>query len=195
MSGGSFVTLRSATPNDAAELAILADIASHGFASWLWLGELGLSGCDTPMEHGRLKMRRDEGYDGWRHAVIAEAYGEVAGAAIGYALGEDVRTMEVDRVALQPVIDLQKLVIGSWFIATLGVYGHLRGIGIGKRLLRDQIDRAGMLPVSLITASDNEAALSLYKKNGFSEWARRDVLSPFETGRKHEWVLLTRDAR
>jgi ribosomal protein S18 acetylase RimI-like enzyme len=191
----SFVTLRSATREDAAELAILADIASHGFASWFWLGELAGSGGGTPMERGRLKMRRDDGYGNWRHAVVAEAYGETAGAAIGYALDEDVRDIEVDRVALQPVIDLQKMVIGSWFIATLGVYSHLRGIGIGKSMLEDQIERAGTLPVSLITASDNEAALALYKDNGFSERARRQAMSVFESSRKHEWVLLTRDAR
>ncbi|WP_160004277.1 GNAT family N-acetyltransferase [Rhizobium sp. 18055] len=195
MSTGSFVTLRSATREDAAELAILADIASHGFASWLWLGELAGNGGDTPMELGRLKMRRNDGYGSWRHAVLAEAYGETAGAAIGYALGEDVRDIEVDRVALQPVIDLQKTVIGTWFIATLGVYSHLRGIGIGKGMLEDQIERAGTLPVSLITASDNEAALALYKNNGFSERARRQAMSVFESSRKHEWVLLTRDAR
>jgi ribosomal protein S18 acetylase RimI-like enzyme len=195
VTAASFVTLRSATREDAAELAILADIASHGFASWLWLGELAGTEGDTPMEHGRLKMRRDDGYGTWRHAVLAEAYGETAGAAIGYALGDDVKDMEVDRVALQPVIDLQKMMIGSWFIATLGVYSHLRSIGIGRRILDDQIERAGSLPVSLITASDNEAALSLYKKNGFSEKARRQAISVFESSRKHEWVLLTRDAR
>ncbi|KQV81382.1 N-acetyltransferase [Rhizobium sp. Root1220] len=190
-----FVTLRPATREDAAELAIVADLASHGVACWLWLGELAGSCGDTPMELGRLKMRRDDGYGSWRHAVIAEAYGETAGAAIGYALGDDVRDIEVDRVALQPAVDLQKTVIGSWFIATLGVYSHLRGIGIGKSILDDQIERAGTLPVSLITASDNEAALALYRKNGFSERARRQALSVFESSRKHEWVLLTRDAR
>ncbi len=195
MTVGPFVTFRPATRDDAAELAIIMDIASHGFASWLWLGELGGTGGDTPMELGRLKMRRDEGYGSWRHAVLAQAYGEVAGAAIGYALGEDVKDIEVDRVALQPVIDLQKMVVGSWFIATLGVYSHLRGIGIGRAILMDQINRAGSLPVSLITASDNEAALSLYKKNGFSEAARQKAMSLFESSRKHEWVLLTRDAR
>jgi ribosomal protein S18 acetylase RimI-like enzyme len=195
VSTASFVTLRSATREDAAELAILADIASHGFASWLWLGELAGNGGDTPMELGRLKMRRNDGYGSWRHGVLAEAYGETAGAAIGYVLGEDVRDIEVDRVALQPVIDLQRTVIGTWFIATLGVYSHLRGIGIGKGMLEDQIERAGTLPVSLITASDNEAALALYKNNGFSEQARRQAMSVFESSRKHEWVLLTRDAR
>jgi ribosomal protein S18 acetylase RimI-like enzyme len=192
---GSFVTLRPAVREDAAELAVLADIASHGFASWLWLTDLGNGGGDTPMELGRRKMRSDEGHGTWGDAVLAEAYGEIAGAAIGYGLGEDIRNIQPDRPALKPAIDLQKMVIGSWFIGTLGVYSHLRGIGIGNRILEDQIERAGELPVSLITASDNEAALALYKRNGFSEKARADAVSFFESSRKHEWVLLTRDAR
>ncbi|CDM58210.1 putative acetyltransferase protein [Rhizobium favelukesii] len=71
----------------------------------------------------------------------------------------------------------------------------MRGIGIGRRLLEDQIERAKTAPVSLITASYNQAAPSLYKNNGFSETARADAVAFFENGRKHEWVLLTRDAR
>ncbi|MEK1896940.1 MAG: GNAT family N-acetyltransferase [Rhizobium sp.] len=192
----SFVSLRPAAREDATELALLTDIASHGFATWLWLTELGSgSGSDTPMERGRQKLRGDDGQGNWRDAVIAEAYGEIAGAAIGYGLDEGIRNIQADRPALKPVIDLQQRVIGSWFIGTLGVYSHLRGIGIGRRLLEDQIERAKTAPVSLITASYNEAALSLYKNNGFSETARADAVAFFENGRKHEWVLLTRDAR
>ncbi|EPE98556.1 GNAT family N-acetyltransferase [Rhizobium grahamii] len=192
---GSFVSLRPAAREDATELALLTDIASHGFASWLWLSELGNGGCDTPMERGRQKLRGDQGQGNWSDAVIAEAYGEIAGAAIGFGLDEGIRNIQADRPALKPVIDLQKMVLGSWFIATLGVYSHLRGIGIGRRLLEDQIERAEDAPVSLITADYNEAALSLYKKNEFSEAARADAVAFFENGRKHEWVLLTRDAR
>ncbi|KQV27981.1 acetyltransferase [Rhizobium sp. Root1203] len=192
---GSFVSLRPAVREDAAELAVLVDIASHGFASWLWLTDLGNGGGDTPLELGRRKMRRDEGRGAWGDAVIAEAYGEIAGAAIGYGLGEGIRDIQPDHPALKPVIDLQKMVIGSWFIETLAVYSHLRGIGIASRILEDQIERAGKLPVSLITAGYNEAALTLYGKNGFSETARIDAVSFFESSRKHEWVLFTRDAR
>ena len=85
--------------------------------------------------------------------------------------------------------------VGSWFVGTLGVYSHLRGIVIGRRLLKDQIERPQSAPVSLITAGYNEAALTLYKNNGLSETARADAVAFFENGRKHEWVLLTRDAR
>lgn len=192
MSVSSFATLRAAERRDAAELAILVDIGSHGFAAWLWFAEVANGKVDTPLEQGRLKMSRDGEWGSWQNCVIAEAYGEVAGAAVGYALGEGILGIDTDRPALMPVMAMQKTVVGSWFIGTLAVYRHLRGIGIGRKLLHDQIERAADLPISLITASDNEAALALYKKNGFSEAARADAVALFESSRKHEWVLLTR---
>jgi ribosomal protein S18 acetylase RimI-like enzyme len=190
--GGAFAALRAAERKDAAELAILVDIGSHGFASWLWFSEVANGKTDTPLEYGRLKMSRDGEWGSWQNAVVAEAYGEVAGAAVGYELGEGIHALKTDRPALAPVIAMQKTVAGGWFIGTLAVYRHLRGIGIGRKLLGDQIDRANGLPVSLITASDNDAALALYKKNGFSEAARADAVPLFEGSKKHEWVLLTR---
>ncbi|ULJ73415.1 GNAT family N-acetyltransferase [Rhizobium gallicum] len=184
--------LRPAERRDAAELAILVDIGSHGFASWLWFAEVAGSSADTPLERGRMTMSRDGAWGNWQSAVIAEAYGEIAGTAVGYALGEEIRAIAADRPALEPVIALQKQAAGNWFIGTLAVYRHLRGIGIGKLLLGDQIEKAGERAVSLITASDNEAALALYEKNGFSQAARAEAVALFENSRKHEWVLLTR---
>ncbi|WP_086996358.1 GNAT family N-acetyltransferase [Rhizobium sullae] len=188
----SFAALRPAERRDAAELAILVDIGSHGFASWLWFAEVAGGSADTPLERGRMKMSRDGAWGNWQSAVIADAYGEIAGTAVGYTLGGEIGAVAADRPALGPVIALQKQAAGNWFIGTLAVYRHLRGIGIGKRLLVDQIEKADGRAVSLITASDNEAALALYEKNGFSQAARAEAVPLFENSRKHEWVLLTR---
>ncbi|MDO3435813.1 GNAT family N-acetyltransferase [Rhizobium sp. CBN3] len=190
----AFVVLRQASRRDASELAILADIASHGFASWLWFADVTKDVSDTPLERGRLKMSEEEAVGGWRDAVVAEAYGEVAGIAIGHALDEGIGDIEATIAATEPMLALQKMVVGSWFIGSLGVYRHLRGIGIGRRLLEDQIERAGRRPVSLITSSNNEAALSLYEKNGFLEAARADGVPLFENSKRHAWVLMTRSA-
>jgi ribosomal protein S18 acetylase RimI-like enzyme len=190
----SFVALRPASRRDAAELAILADIASHGFASWLWLGDVAGGIGDTPLERGRMKMSRDEALGGWKDAVVAEAYGEVAGMAIGYEVDEGIHDLQPRHPAVEPMLAMQKTAVGHWFIGSLGVYRHLRGIGIGRRLLGDQIERAGARPVSLITASDNEPALALYAGNGFSETARLDAVPLFEGSKRHAWVLMTRKA-
>lgn len=142
----SFIALRQASRRDASELAILADIASRGFASWLWFADVATGVSDTPLERGRLKMSEEEAVGGWRDAVIAEAYGEVAGVAIGHSLEEGIDKIEATVPATEPMLALQKTVVGSWFIGSLGVYRHLRGIGIGRRLLEDQIERADRRP-------------------------------------------------
>ncbi len=81
------------------------------------------------MQRGRRKPRGDDGQGNWRDAVIGEAHGEIAGAAIGYGLDEGIRNIPADRPALKPVIDLQQMVIGSWFIGTLGVHSHCAASG------------------------------------------------------------------
>jgi len=189
-----FIALRAASRRDASELAILADIASHGFASWLWLGDVAEGVGDTPLERGRMKMCRDEVVGGWKDAIVAEAYGEVAGMAIGYVVDEGIYDLQPRHPAIEPMLTMQKSVVGHRFIGSLGVYQHLRGIGIGRRLLEDQIERAGARPVSLITASDNEPALALYARNGFSEAARLNAVPLFEGSKRHAWVLMTRKA-
>ena len=40
--------------------SILADIASRGFASWLWFAGVENGVSDTPLERGRLKMSEEE---------------------------------------------------------------------------------------------------------------------------------------
>lgn len=188
------IAIRSASERDAADLAILTDIASHGFASWAWLQELGDGACDTPMEQGRRRMRDETGWGGFKDAVIAEAYGEVAGTAIGHVLGDGVSDIEPRYPALAPILALQKMVVGSWFVTTLCVYRHLRGIGIGSRLLEDQIEKADGRLVSLIASSDNEAAQSLYARHGFLEAARLEAVPLFASNKRHAWVLMARKA-
>lgn len=187
----AFLALRKASRRDASELAILADIASHGFASWLWFADVASGMSDTPLERGRLKMS-DDALGGWNNAVIGEAYDEIAGMAIGYEVDEGIRDLEARHAAIEPMLAMQRSVIGHWFIGSLAVYRHMRGIGIGRRLLEDQIVRAGKRPVSLITSDNNEAALSLYGKNGFSEAARKNAVPLFDNSKKHAWVLMTR---
>lgn len=62
----SFIALRQASRRDASELAILADIASRGFASWLWVAGVENGVSDTPLERGRLKMSEEEAVGSWR---------------------------------------------------------------------------------------------------------------------------------
>ncbi|WP_026614310.1 GNAT family N-acetyltransferase [Ensifer aridi] len=185
-------TLRPAKRSDAAELAILIDIASHGFASWLWYGGVLSKSAETAFEHGRNRLRQDSGLGTWRDAVVAVVEDEIVGVSVSYAIDASIREIEPKHPVLGPLLALQSQVVGHWFIDSLGVYRHHRGKGIGRALLENEFARAGEAPVSLITESHNDVAQALYKRNGFEEVARAAAVPLFEDSRKHDWVLFTR---
>ncbi|MCG5477943.1 GNAT family N-acetyltransferase [Sinorhizobium alkalisoli] len=184
--------LRAAEKSEAAELAILIDIASHGFASWLWYGGVLSKSAETAFEHGRDRLRQDSGLGTWRDAVVALVSEEIVGVSVSYGLDESILEVEATHPVLVPLIALQKQVVGHWFIDSLGVYKAHRGKGIGRALLDHEFGRAGSAPVSLITESHNEKAQALYGRNGFEEVARAQAVPLFEDMRKHDWVLFTR---
>lgn len=185
------LAIRPAERRDAAELAVLVDVASHGFASWLWYGAVINGTTDTALERGRAKMREDEP-GAWRSAVLAEWDGEVAGTSIAYDLDESVHEIVAPHPVIEPLLALQRKVVGNRFIDSLGVYKHHRGKGIGRALLEREIDIAGG-PVSLITESHNETAQNLYRMNGFAEAEPVEAVPLSENSKRHEWVLLTRN--
>ena len=189
----SGVVLRRATRQDAAELAILVDIASHGLANWLWYGAVIEGRTDTAFERGRRRMLDDERPGGWKCAVIAEKDGEVAGAVIAYRLDESVAAMVAPHPVIAPLMGLQCEAIGSWYIDSLGVYRDHRRQGIGRKLLGDQLTRA-TAGSSLITESHNDTAQALYRDLGFVEVARREAVPLYENSKRHDWVLMIREA-
>jgi ribosomal protein S18 acetylase RimI-like enzyme len=184
--------LRPAERRDAAELAVLVDMASHGFASWLWNGAVRDGEADTPLERGRAVMMEDGQPGAWEDATLAEWDGVVAGVAIGYDLDEGVRGIAAANPVIAPLLELQATVIGSRFIDSLGVYRRHRGKGIGRALLAEEIDKAPGGRVSLITESWNDRAQSLYRANGFIERARLAAVPLFEGSKTHDWVLMAR---
>ena len=187
------LVLRAAEREHAAELAVLVDIASHGFATWLWYGAVMRGDKDTAMEQGRSRMRNDHEPGTWKDATVAEWDGEIAGVSIGYDLEESVRDMVAPHPVIKPLLDLQVTVIGSRFIDSLGVYRHHRRKGIGRALLAREIEKAKGRQVSLITESHNETAQALYFASGFVEKARLPAVPLFEDSKRHDWVLLARD--
>ncbi len=185
-------TLRPAVKGEAAELAILIDIASHGFASWLWYGGVLSKSAETAFEHGHNQLRQDTGRGTWRDSVVAVIEDEIVGVSVSYRLDASIRDIEAKHPVLVPLLALQRELVGHWFIDSLGVYKPHRRQGIGRALLEHELGRAGSAPVSLITESHNEKAQALYRMNGFEEVARAAAVPLFESMRKHDWVLFTR---
>ncbi|KQU69894.1 acetyltransferase [Aminobacter sp. DSM 101952] len=191
---GGAVTIRRAERRDAAELAILVDLSSHGLASWLWYGAVLDGTTQTALEHGRNQMRHDDERAGWKDASLAEVDSEIAGIVIGHLVDPSFADEVAPHPVFEPILALQKQVVGNWFIDSVGVYRHHRGRGIGRHLVAHELSRAAGRAVSLITESDNEVALGLYGSHGFEEIARQPSVSTDTYSKKHDWVLLTRSA-
>ena len=189
------LTIRRAERRDAAEIAILVDIASHGFASWLWYGAVIRGEADTAIERGRERMRDDALDDGWTNASVAEIDGNVVGAVIGRPITEAVLDERSPHPSLAPLVSLQQQVVGSWFVDSLATYRGYRRQGIGRRLLESELVRAEGRPLSLITESYNAAAQSLYEAFGFRRISELDAFRISETREPHRWILMTRPAR
>jgi ribosomal protein S18 acetylase RimI-like enzyme len=149
---------------------------------------------ETDFEEGRCFMRSDTQPAAWRDASVALVDDEIAGVIVGHPILPSITDETAPHPVVEPILELQKTIAGDWFIDSLGVYRHHRGKGLGKRLLAHEIARAGNRPVSLITESDNETALGLYKSHGFAEVTRRQAVPLTENGKQHDWVLLTRSA-
>ncbi len=61
---------------------------------------------------------------------------------------------------------------GHWVIFGLEVKAHLRGLGIGERIVREAVDKAraaGARHIGLFVRKSSKPALALYRKLGFAE--------------------------
>jgi len=163
--------LRPATSHDAAELAILDDIASSGLASWIWYGAVLSGRVDTAMEQGRQVMGDPKVFWGFSNAVMGDIDGHVAGMAISYKMNMPDKSPDMGEkanVVLCNTFDLMRVANGHWYLDGLAVYRQFRKSGLGRKLLRNAMDRgraARVSHISLITESSNERAQALDRKS------------------------------
>jgi ribosomal protein S18 acetylase RimI-like enzyme len=196
-SSGTNFSLRRARQRESVELAALMDVASGGLASRIWRN---LSGTDaSPAEIGRARIRDMKGlpshFSNW--FVIARD-AEICGACAGYMLPDPYDAGDLAGVpeAYAPVLELEALATGSWYLMSLAVYPEFRRQGFGTALLAraEQVaHKSGAPRIALTASSKNEAALSLYALAGYSEMARRSRDPSGRIGLEGEWLLLAKN--
>lgn len=187
--------IRPATRRDAANIAILVDIAGEGLASHLWR-QLARPG-QSPCEVGRSRVLRDEGSSTWRNSHVVEVDMEVAGVLIGYPLGEGITPQEIAEQSelVRPLMALEAEAPDHWYINVVSVFPEFRGQGLGTRLLQEAetLGRPeGPAGMAIIVSAENRGAIRLYERVGFAV-AGRQPMVPYpghETG--GEWLLLTK---
>lgn len=185
--------IRDATPRDAATLAEIVNIAAEGLSLAMWTEMAGPGG--DPWEVGRSRARRDTGGFSWTNARICERHGENAGALVGYRIGapSDPDAVDVTPAVFRPLIHLEGLVAGTFYINVLATFPAHRRAGIARALIEDAAARADGADLSLIVASGNARARAVYDTLGFSEIASAPASAGFGwTPQFTDWILLRR---
>ncbi len=166
---------RNATPDDAAHLTRVIDMASDGLLPTLW-SEMAPPGM-TGAEVGMAMVTAEDGDFSYRNGIVLEEDGTWLGGMIGYPLPATPEPIGSDiPEAFVPVQELANLVPGYWYINVVAVDPENRGRGLGAALMSEAEGRArkqGCPGLALIVAASNEEAIHVYLRAGFNERARR----------------------
>lgn len=188
------MVIREATAADAGHLVRFINMAADDLPVHFWKKSVGADG--DPWAYGQERAARETGNFSFRNAWLAEVDGAVAACLLGYPAEETPEPIAPDTPAIfVPLLELEALAPGSWYLNVLATYAPYRGKGLGSALLAraEEIAKAaGHRTISLIAADTHHEALRLYTAKGFREVARRPVVKGDWQVEASEWVLFTR---
>lgn len=192
------ITLRPATRGDAAELALLVNIATHGGIGFGWANDERAKNTYNPMEVGRIDLLDDSEALNWRNATVAVSDGEVVGMLLGYPEPDVMPPMPTPPAAfLRPIMELEWLAAGHWFVSMLAVHVSWRDKGTGGILLdlaTTKGTETGRRGLALIVEDGNLGAQHLYERHGFAVTASRPMIKfPDGTAPGKDWLLMVKD--
>jgi ribosomal protein S18 acetylase RimI-like enzyme len=192
---------RRATPDDAAPMAELMNMAGEGIPLLIWSG-LAEPG-QSPWQAGQQRARREDGGFSYRNAVLLEAGGKVASALISYALPDEPESFDPAQMPplFVPLAELEAEAAGSWYINVLATFPQHRGKGHGAALIaraEEMATAAGKPALSLIVSDANAGARRLYERLGFRVTASRPAMKEGPNGETWEnpcenWLLMIED--
>ena len=188
------INIRPALVQDAADLARLDNVASHGFGDFYWQKRAVEEGSAKPNALAEQAMADPEYRSGWRQAIVAEVDGEVVGGANGYFVDDDPELHQPSpEPVFEPIRQLFELTVGDWLLDWLAVYQSWQGKGIGARLLDEGLNRAKAVGVnaSLVVEDSNETALALYRSRGFRQRDQRSYIPFNKNSKTQNWLLMS----
>lgn len=186
--------IRKAQAADAAHLVQFINMAADDLPLHFWRKSVGPDG--DPIAYGAERAARETGNFSFSNAWLAEIDGSVAACLLGYPADEEPGPIDPDTPPIfVPLLELEALAPGSWYLNVLATYGGFRGKGCGSALLAhaETIARqAGRSEISLITADTHTEARRLYAAKGYREVARRPVVKGDWQVDASEWILMVK---
>jgi ribosomal protein S18 acetylase RimI-like enzyme len=191
---GTNMLIREAKASDAEDLARFINMAADDLPLHFWQKSVGPDG--DPWAYGKERAARETGSFSYRNAWLTETDGKVGACLLGYPAEDDPSPIDPETPAIfVPLLELEALAPGSWYLNVLATYEAFRGKGLGSALLAhaEQITRqSGRKTVSLIAADTHLDALRLYTAKGFQEVTRRPVVKGDWQVDAAEWILFTK---
>jgi ribosomal protein S18 acetylase RimI-like enzyme len=186
--------IRDAKASDADHLVRFINMAADDLPLHFWKKSVGPGG--DPLAYGRERAARETGNFSFRNAWLAEVDGAVAACLLGYPAAMEPEPIEPDTPPIfVPLLELEALAPGSWYLNVLATYREFRGKGCGSALLAhaEAVTRkAGRSTISLIAEDTHQDALRLYKSKGYHEVARRPVVKGDWPVEASEWMLFVK---
>ncbi len=186
--------IREAKASDAGHLVRFINMAADDLPLHFWQRSVGPEG--DPWAYGKERAMRDSGSFSYRNAWLAELDGDVAACLLGYPAEDAPGPIDPDTPAIfVPLLELEALAPGSWYLNVLATYAPFRGKGCGSALLAFAEDVArgvGRGAISLIAADTHLDALRLYGAKGYREIARRPIVKGDWQVNAEDWILLAK---
>lgn len=194
----SDITIRPGQKTDAADLAILDNLAGHSIPLMFWREQTDNDRTEDALALGRDRLADDDAFYNWKKARVAVEDNMIVGMSMNYIMpepDEESEALKQNTIAFKPVFELYDLCADHWFIDALAVYPSQQNKGIGRSLFDDSMaigKESGAKTMSLIVEDTNEVAYALYRAYGFEVVDQREFI-PFEGAREiNEWLLMSR---
>lgn len=186
---------RPATLEDCRAIAELALMAGEGIPGWFWAQD-ARPGEDL-IDAGARNAASEHANFSYRNTRIACVNREVAGMLLAYRLPDADESEDLDALPafIRPLVELEQCVPGSYYINMIATYPRFRNRSIGTGLmgLVDGLARqAGCTLSSLEVFEENEGALRLYRRLGYTPVERRPVVPHESHPCTGDIVLMTR---
>ncbi len=187
--------IRPATKDDVNAIARLALIAGEGIPAWFWTRSASPDQAIEDVGAARL-LDENENFS-YRNAHVAQSEGAIAGMVLAYRLPDEEDAEDLNELPgfIRPLVELEQCVPASFYVNMIATFPEYRNRSIGTQLMNivdDLAKKAGCTLSSIEVFDQNEGALRLYQRLGYTIRDKRPVVPHECHPYNGQIVLLTR---